>query len=312
MITRILFPLLAMLGIAQAAEVSKGVVARNVLTLKYHSESLNADRLCNVILPMDYQQSTRRYPVLYLLHGLGDDHTAWAFMTNVSAYASRFGIIVVMPDVGRNWYVNSAADPAAKYEDMIVKDLIPYVDTNYRSIPLRRARAVAGLSMGGYGAMFLGLKHSGRFAAIGAFSGALAISHGAPMAVPSNATAEARKRTEEMNALFGPADSAARKERDPFELLEKVPAGQMPLLYIACGGQDFLIKQNRDFVDLLSSKKIPYEYREISPRVHSWDFWDDQIDVFLGILAHTPGFPMGQPHPVQPQPQPMPQPMPQD
>ncbi|WP_321470909.1 alpha/beta hydrolase family protein [uncultured Paludibaculum sp.] len=310
MFYRTLFALVALLGLSQAAEVTKGVAARNVSTFRFQSNSLNADRVVNVILPMDYQQSTRRYPALYLLHGLGDDQSAWAFMTNVSAYASRFGIIIVMPDAGRSWYVNSAADPAAKYEDMIVKDLIPYVDSNYRTIPLRRARAVAGLSMGGYGAMFLGLKHSNRFAAIGAFSGALAISHGNPAPVPPTATAEARKRSEEMNALFGPADSAARKERDPFELLDKVPAGQMPLLYIACGGQDFLLKHNRDFVDLLATKKVPYEYREISPRVHSWDFWDDQIDIFLGILAHMPGFPMAQPHPMPPQP--MPQPMPQN
>lgn len=310
MYSRILFALAAMLGLSQAAEVSKGVAARNVNTLRFHSASMNADRLYNVILPMDYEQSMRRYPVLYLLHGLGDDHTAWTFMTNVSGYATRFGLIVVMPDVGRNWYVNSAADPSAKYEDMIIKDLIPHIDSTYRTIPLRRARAVAGLSMGGYGAMFLGLKHSGRFAAIGAFSGALAISHGNPAPLPAAASEEARKRTEEINAIFGPADSAARKEHDPFEVLDKVPAGQMPLIYIACGGQDFLIKHNRDFVDLLASKKIPYEYREISPRVHSWDFWDDQIEIFLNILAHQPGFPIGQPRPMQPQP--MPQPMPQN
>lgn len=308
MFSRTVLAIAIALSLAQGAEVSKGVAARNVSNFRLQSIALHAERSVNVILPMDYAQSTRRYPVLYLLHGLGDDHTAWSLMTNVSAYASRFGLIIVMPDVGRSWYVNSAADPAAKYEDLIIQDLIPYVDSNYRTIPLRRARAVAGLSMGGYGAMFLGLKHSARFAAIAAFSGALAISHGNPMAVPGNATPEARKRTEEMNAIFGPAGSGARKERDPFELLEKVPAGQMPLLYLACGGQDFLIKSNRDFVDLLASKKIPYEYREISPRVHSWDFWDDQIDIFLGILAHLPGFPMGQPRPMGAQPTPQPPP----
>lgn len=302
----------AVLGLLQGAEVSKGVAARNVSNFRLMSSALNAERSVNVILPMDYQQSTRRYPVLYLLHGLGDDHTAWSFMTNISAYASRYGLIIVMPDAGRSWYVNSAADPAAKFEDMIIKDLIPYVDSHYRTLPLRRARAVAGLSMGGYGAMYLGLKHAARFAAIGAFSGALAISHGDPMPIAANASPASRKQTDEINAIFGPAASEARKERDPFELLEKVPAGQMPLLYIACGGQDFLLKHNRDFVDLLSSKKIPYEYREVSPRVHSWDFWDDQIDIFLGILAHTPGFPMGGPRPMQLPPVPMPQPGPRE
>ncbi|MBI5281164.1 MAG: esterase family protein [Candidatus Solibacter usitatus] len=309
MTTRLLLCLAALAVSMSAADVKTGVAGRNISTITIRSESLNADRNVNVLLPLDYAHSTRRYPVLYLLHGLGDDHTAWAFMTDLSGYAARFGIIIVMPDASRSWYVNSAADPAAKFEDFIAKDLITYVDSHYRSIPLRRARAVSGLSMGGYGAMFLGLKYAGRFGAIGAFSGALAMAHGAPAPLQPNATEEARKRMEQMMALFGAPDSGDRKARDPFVLLETVPAGQMPLLYIACGGQDFLLKQNRDFVDLLSSKKIAYEYREVSPRVHSWDFWDDQIAIFLNLLARTPGFDMRQPGPA-PIPGPAPQPGP--
>jgi S-formylglutathione hydrolase FrmB len=315
MLRRLSLLLAALPLLLPAAEVSKGVTARNVTTVTFRSEALNSDRIFNLILPMDYQQSTRRYPVLYLLHGLGDDHTAWSLMTNVASYASRHGIIIVMPDASRSWYVNSAATPAAKFEDSIIKDLIPFIDSHYRTVPLRRARAVAGLSMGGYGAMFLGLKHSGIFAAIGAFSGALSISHGTPLPTPPNQTEEARRRNEQMMALFGPPDSTARKDRDPFALLDKVPHGQIPTLYIACGGQDFLIQHNRDFVALLAEKKIPYEYREISPRVHSWDFWDDQIEIFLNLLGRTPGFPMGPGGPL-PMPQPMqpmqPQPQPRD
>jgi S-formylglutathione hydrolase FrmB len=220
--------------------------------------------------------------VLYLLHGLGDDHTAWSFMTNLSGYATAHDILVVMPDAGRSFYVNSASDPKARFEDFIVKDLIPYVDSHFRSIPLPRARAVAGLSMGGYGAAFLGLKHYRRFAAIGSFSGAVGIARSA--AAPNPANAEAEKRTKELQGLFGSSGSAERAARDPFALLEKVPPAEMPLIYIACGGQDFLVSQNRDFVQLLAQKKIPYEYREVSPRVHSWDFWDDQISIFLAML----------------------------
>lgn len=172
-----------------------------------------------------------------------------------------------MPDASRSWYVNSAATPAAKFEDSIIKDLIPFIDSHYRTVPLRRARAVAGLSMGGYGAMFLGLKHSGTFAAIGAFSGALSISHGTPLPTPPNQTEEARRRSEQMMALFGPPDSDARKDRDPFALLDKVPHGQIPTIYIACGGQDFLIQHNRDFVALLAEKEDPLRVpRNLSPR----------------------------------------------
>jgi S-formylglutathione hydrolase FrmB len=271
--------LLAAALLAPAADVATGVAARNIVTVNFQSESLAQERAFNILLPLDYETSTSRYPTLYLLHGLGDNHTAWSFMTNLSGYAAAHKVIVVMPDASRSWYVNNASEPKERFEDFIIKDLIPYVDSHYRTVPLRRARAVAGLSMGGYGASFLGLKHYRLFGAIGALSGAVGITREMPDTPALN-----QRVQKEIQSHFGPANSAARRERDPFLLLEKVPTSQVPVLYIACGGQDFLIKQNRDFVQLLAEKKIPYEYREISPRVHSWDFWDEQIRVFLDLF----------------------------
>ena len=272
----------------QAAEVSTSVPAKNVSTWKFMSKSLDQERAFNVIVPADYETSTRRYPVLYLLHGYGDDQSAWSYMTNLSSYAGHHSIIIVMPDASKSFYVNSASDPKAKFEDFFLRDLIPYVDSKFRTIPLPRARAVAGLSMGGYGAAFLGLKHYNRFAALGAFSAAVGIPH---EPVPARAAnPDAQRNQEQIQALFGTDGSQDRKDRDPFLLVDKVPPAQMPLIYIACGGQDFLLKQNREFVALLAEKKIPYEYREISPRAHTWDFWDDQVQVFLNKLDELPGF----------------------
>ncbi len=266
----------------QSAEVRQGVAGNNVNAVTFQSNSLGEQRAFNILLPPDYDKASRRYPCLYLLHGLGDDHTAWSLMTNLSGYAVGQQMIIVMPDAGRSFYVNSASDPKARFEDFVVKDLIPYVDSHYRTIPLRRARAVAGLSMGGYGAAFLGLKNFQRFASIGTFSGALGISRPTP-------TGDV-KTLSEWNKLFGPPKSPQRTERDPFALVEKVPMSQMPDIYIACGGQDFLIDSNREFVKLLAEKKIPYEYREISPRVHSWDFWDDNIKIYLKHLSTLEGW----------------------
>ncbi len=276
----------------RSAEVPVGVAARNVQTVHFTSASLNESRAFNLILPLDYENSPSRYPVLYLLHGYGDDNTGWSYMTNLSAYAARRELIVVMPDGSRSWYVNSAADPKAKFEDYIVKDLIGYVDSHYRTIPLRGARAIAGLSMGGYGAAFLGLKYYDKFAAVGIFSGAVGIAHSG-IELPPNATPDARRRNDEMMAHFGAPGSEDRKARDPFEFAAKVPAAMMPMLYIAEGGQDFLIKQNHEFVALLAGLKIPYEYREVSPRVHAWNFWDEQIRVFLRKLDSLDGFGAG-------------------
>jgi S-formylglutathione hydrolase FrmB len=270
---------LAVLTAASAsAEITKGVAAKNITTVTVHSAALGAERSMNVLLPVDYDSSTSRYPVLYLLHGLGDDQSAWSLFTNLSAYAAGRKLIVAMPDAGRSFYVNSAADAKARFEDFIAKDVVEYMDSHYRTLPLRKARAVAGLSMGGFGAMFLGLKHSDTFSAIGAFSGALAIAHG------TSADRLDKDLRDEVKPLFGAPNSAVQKERDPFELVDKVPAGQMPVIYVACGGQDFLLDQNRAFIALVASKKIPYEYREVSPRVHEWDFWDEQIPVFLDVF----------------------------
>jgi putative tributyrin esterase len=274
--------------VLNAAEVKQGVTPKSITTIKFMSESLGQERTVNVLLPPDYETSTRRYPVLYLLHGLGDNHSAWAYMTNLSGYAAHHSIIIVMPDASRSWYVNSAADPKARFEDFIAKDLITYTDSHFRTIPLPRARAIAGLSMGGYGAAFLGLKHYRTFTALGSFSGAVGKPHDPPP--PPSADANQEKQDKEIQSVFGAAGSQDRADRDPFALLDKVPPAQMPLIYIACGGQDVLVKQNRAFVELLAEKKIPYEYREISPRTHSWDFWDDQIRIFLDILDQLPGF----------------------
>src|SRR2546423_2229183 len=131
-------------------------------------------------------------------------------MTNVSGYAAHHKIIIVMPDGSKSFYVNSAADPRAKFEDFIVKDLIVYVDSHYRTVPLPRARAVAGLSMGGYGALFLGLKDYKKFSAVGSFSGAVALAHDPPP--PASGTTDAARRTQEMQALFGPAGSTERQD----------------------------------------------------------------------------------------------------
>lgn len=156
-----------------AAEDASGRAARNVSNIHFFSQALNENRAVNVILPLDYETSTSRYPVLYLLHGYTGNNTDWSLLTNLSEYAARYRLIVIMPDGSNGWYVNSAGDPKQKFEDYIIKDLISYAQSHYRTIPLRRARAIAGLSMGGYGAMFLGLKHYELFTAIGTLAGRL-------------------------------------------------------------------------------------------------------------------------------------------
>ena len=238
------------------------------------STSLNETRSVSILLPADYAKSARRYPVLYLLHGGGQDHTAFVGRPWFGALASR-GIIIVTPNAGESWYVNSVADPKAKYEDFVVTDLIAYIDKNYRTVAARQGRAVAGVSMGGWGAMLLGLKHHQLFSAIGAMSAPYLISRQSP-----NMDMSSREQQ-----TFGKPGSPERLERDPSSILANILVESVPVLFLSSGNQDIFVTDNRRFVERLTERKIPYEYREVSPRGHSWELWDDQLVNFIEMLS---------------------------
>src|SRR5262245_31994670 len=130
-----------------------------VKTVEFDSPSVGRKMKYNLVLPAGYEKSTERYPVLYLLHGLTSNYTAWARM-KVPEYARAYDLIVVMPDAGNSWYVNWAKSEDGQknaWEDAIIKDLIGHVDATYRTIAKREGRAINGLSMGGFGGLTLGL-----------------------------------------------------------------------------------------------------------------------------------------------------------
>ena len=147
-----------------------------VTTVEFEAPSVDRTMKYNIVLPAGYEESDQRYPVLYLLHGLTSNYTLWGRM-RVPVYAARYELIVVMPDVGNSWYVNWAqSDDGQKnaWEDYMINDVIGHVDANYRTIARREGRAINGLSMGGYGALMLGLRHPEMFCSIGSHSGAIA------------------------------------------------------------------------------------------------------------------------------------------
>jgi putative tributyrin esterase len=257
---------------AQIAPPAADIAPAVVITVP--SVSLGSGQIATILLPTTYAQSSRRYPVLYLLHGGGQDHLAFATRSWFRPLASR-EMIVVTPSVGDSWYVNSVADPKAKYEDFVVKDLVEYVDSRYRTVASREGRAVAGVSMGAWGAMLLGLKHPQLFGAIGAFSAPFGISRQDPK---MDMTSRTQQR-------FGVPDTADRRERDPGTLATTIPLESVPMLYLACGNQDLFVADNRAFAQRLTVRKISYEYRELSPLGHSWDLWDGQVVNFIDMLS---------------------------
>ncbi len=229
-----------------------------------------------VLLPSTYPRSEKRYPVLYLLHGGGQDHTIFTTRPWFVEQASQ-ELIIVTPSAGESWYINSVSDPAARYEDFVVKDLIACVDKHYRTVASRQGRAVAGVSMGGWGAMLLGLKHPQLFGSVGAMSAPFLISRQSP-----DMDMKAREQQG-----FGAPGTPERLERDPAMLVDAIPLESVPRLYLACGNQDLFVTDSRRFVERLTKRKIPYEYREVSPFGHSWDVWDDQIVSFIQVMSRV-------------------------
>ncbi len=235
----------------------------------------------NVILPQGYANSQRRFPVLYLVDGYSGNYTTWVTKSHIVQYAARYEEIIAMPEYGAtSWYVNSYAYPAMRWEDYMIKDVIPYVDSHFRTIAARRGRAIAGDSMGGYGAMMLGLKYADMFAAVASLSGTLRCAEWNP----------AKMKNPTLKAAFGPLDNQARAAEDPFELIKKVAPALMPQIYFSIGAGDsnLMLEDNRAFAHLLAQLKIPYQYREV-PGGHVWPVWKRQIQRILAFQAPVLG-----------------------
>ncbi len=143
-------------------------------TVQFSGESIGKKTTMNVIVPAGKRGPL---PVLYLLHGLSDDHSTWQRRTSLERYAEGLRLIIAMPDGHRSCYANDPRPGGLAYEDHIVRDVVGFVDRTFHTIPRRGARAVAGLSMGGYGALMLAFRHGDVFATAASHSGAFLIGH---------------------------------------------------------------------------------------------------------------------------------------
>ena len=251
-----------------------------VSTHRLSSRLMGREVPFRVLLPGSYDTAgERRYPVVYLLHGLFGSFENWADKTRLVDHSARHEMIIVMPEGGNGWYTDSAADPSAKYESYIVKELLPEIDKRFRTIVDRRGRMIAGLSMGGYGAIKFGLKFPEFFNLAGSFSGAL----GAASFTEAGRGAIGKS----IDGIFGAVGSETRKSNDIFRIVREMPDERvktLPFLYLDCGTEDFLFQNNRDFADLLLKKRIPHEFRQL-PGGHTWTYWDSQLREFLALAG---------------------------
>lgn len=247
---------------------------------KLTSKLMGRDLPYRIILPARYETegSSERFPVVYLLHGLSGHFDNWTNKTRIAQLSESANFIIVTPEGGDGWYTDSVSKADGKWESYIVQELMPEVDKKFRTLAVRDKRAIAGLSMGGFGALKFGLKYPDKFVLVGSFSGAL----GAAQITEKQFPGAIGKTIE---GIFGPVDSETRKANDIFAIIRSMTPEKMktiPFIYLDCGTEDFLFQNNRDFVNLLIEKKVPHEYRQL-PGAHDWNYWDKQVQEFLRV-----------------------------
>jgi putative tributyrin esterase len=278
-------------------------------TIRFRSQALGTVKSAIVYRPPSYAaQPSRRFPVLYYLHGLWGNETDWTTQGRLAAVmdslatAGRGEAIVVMPDGDDGWYttwhalldINSCRRDTARkepastycvswphYDDYIADDLIRTIDARYRTRAVRASRAIAGLSMGGFGAITLALRYPDRFIAAASHSGVLMPRYLSPhpFAAPARLAASPAELRQAMGRVWwsvGPAfgpDTVGWQRREPGWLLTRLATqDRVPQLFIDCGTEDGLIDQSRAFRALLLSRGLPHQYAEW-PGVHDWNYW---------------------------------------
>ncbi|PKM69642.1 MAG: hypothetical protein CVU94_02945 [Firmicutes bacterium HGW-Firmicutes-19] len=249
-----------------------------LLQVSFFSQTLGLSMQMNVILPQREEPSSdKRLPVLYLLHGMSDDHTIWLRRTSIERYVEQRNIAIVMPSTHLGWYTDMAH--GHKYWTFISEELPKIVHSFFNNLSDKREdNFVAGLSMGGYGALKLGLGASHKFSAVASLSGALDVS----------AICLEYQHTEEnqfWSDIFGEAQKVKGSDNDLLALALNLKQSNKPLpkIYIWCGTEDFLYDQNMTMKKHLDELNIDLTYEE-SAGDHSWHVWDVQIQRVLEWL----------------------------
>lgn len=248
----------------------------------FYMASLGRTKKFSVILPTEYN-STSRYPVLYLLHGYSGSYDNWSALTRIAEYVKTIPLIVVMPDGENSWYINSATEPQDRFEDYIVNDLPAYIQKLY-SVDTTR-QAIAGLSMGGYGALMLALKHPSKYRFAGGLSSAITY----PREISDSSRTEGQALIPSLRKAFGDHTNGFRNAHDVFYLYKQTPKTALPYVYMSIGIQDGFrrfLPAHRAFTDLLRTYGAPYEYHETQGG-HTWKFWDREIQPLLVRLREV-------------------------
>ncbi len=251
------------------------------LQVQFFSNALNVASTVNVILPETEQgigirasKDMKLPKVLYLLHGYSDDHSIWMRRTSVERYAAARNLAVIMPAVNHSFYCNEAH--GERYWDYVSEELPAVMHRFLKFSEKPEDTYVAGLSMGGYGAMRLALTYPERYAAAASFSGAVDVL----------ASVERHDTEGVAERIIGNGPGPRGTELDLFYLMKKnAKAPHKPALYVSCGTADFLYDQHQAFVPALTRSGWQVTRHDEKDAIHEWGFWDQEIRKFIEFIS---------------------------
>ena len=227
------------------------------------SDKMNKDVPVTIMIPDTYE-SFSKFPVLYLLNGWSGTHRHWPERGNVGPLADKYNVIIVMPDTGYDsWYFDSKVTPEYQYETFVTKELIEYIDSNYKTIQKREGRAITGLSMGGHGALFLSFRHQDIYGSAGSMSGGVDI-----RPFPEKWGIAKRLGTKDENPQVW-------EENTVINLTHLLKPGSLNLI-VDCGTGDFFYEVNCNLHNKLMDEGIPHDFIS-RPGGHNGEYWNNSL-----------------------------------
>ena len=264
----------------------------------FFSPSVQLNLTYRIILPASYEtEKAKKYPVLYLLHGHTGNYNSWISYANLPIeLATQYNCIIILPDAGNSWYVNWTGQTDGKpnqWHDMMIKDLIPHVDSSFRTIKTKSGRAIGGLSMGGFGALSIGLSNVDLFSFVFSSAGAIdfckyireefvrdTVDWNSPIlwsedkkTIDVPGFSNWKERTPKGLVFNKPEDA---DKFDPYLLLNKADVASLPYIHIDCGSRDYHLKAAIHFSEELKKKSNSYSLF-ILPGAHEVPYWEQAI-----------------------------------
>ncbi len=266
----------------------------SLVQINFYSHQLRKNTNVTIVLPYGNWQDIdstsdlseygkKEYPSLYLLHGYQGDNLSWLRNSEVEKFAERHQCIVIMPSGDNSFYINLSS-MKLNYENFIISELRRYIEKTFPISRNREYRAIAGLSMGGYGALRLGFLYPELYAYIGAFSPPYVTTD---MDISPFFHSEFREAS---TLFFGEPETWGSSTYDTYKLLDELKSRcddkdiEVPYIYLACGEQDSLIEGNRKMAKKLATSEFNYKYVEGSGG-HIWSYWNRHLSKFMSEFS---------------------------